>query len=111
MFLPHLPPRLVVAFCVALGGGSGGSSSAGIEGEEVFGAAVKLCSAAGGFGDFLAEADIVEAGFDIQDADPLRVELAGPDGADFFRVGEVGLDFLEVFGADAGELEAFDGAE
>jgi len=59
----------------------------------------------------LAEADIVEAGFDIQDADALGVKLAGPDGADFFRVGEVGLDFLEVFGADACELEAFHGTE
>lgn len=57
-----------------------GSHSAGVEGEE---------------------------GLDIDDADTLRVELAGPDGTDFLRVGEVGLDFLEVFGADAAELEAF----
>jgi hypothetical protein len=32
----------------------------------------------------LAEAHVVEAGFNIEDADALRVELAGPDGADFF---------------------------
>ena len=51
----------------------------------------------------MAEADIVEAGFNIEDADALRVEFAGPDGADLFRVVEVGLDFLEVFGADAWE--------
>ena len=41
----------------------------------------------------------------------MGVELAGPDGADLFRVGEVGLDFLEVVGADAAELQAFHGAE
>ena len=46
----------------------------GIKGEEVFGAAVEFSSATGGFGDFLAEADIVEAGFNIQDADALRVQ-------------------------------------
>ena len=97
-FLPNLPPR-------------GGFRPAGVEGEEVFGAAIEFCLAAGGFGDFLAEAHVVEAGFDIEDADALRVELAGPHGADFFRVGEVGLDFLEVSGTDACELQAFHGAE
>jgi hypothetical protein len=33
----------------------------------------------------------------------LRVELLGPDGADLFRVGEVGLDFLEVVGEVRGQ--------
>jgi len=42
----------------------------------------------------LTKAHVVEAGFDIQDTDALRVELAGPDGADFFRVGEVGFYIL-----------------
>ena len=81
---PNFPPRLVVAFCVALGCGSGCSSSAGVEGYEVFGGELEFCATAGGFGNFLAEAHVVEAGFNIEDADALRVELAGPDGADFF---------------------------
>lgn len=50
-----------------------GFRSAGIKGEEVFAGAVELHAAAGGFGDFLSEADVVEAGFDIEDADALRV--------------------------------------
>ena len=70
------------------------SGAASVEGEEVFGAAVEFYTIADGFGDFLAEAYIVEAGFDIEEAGALRVELAGPDGADFFSVGEVGLDCL-----------------
>jgi len=93
--IPELIPLLFLAFCVALGSGRcGGPCPAGVEGKEVFGGAVELCSAAGGFGDFLAEADVVEAGFDIQNADALRVELAGPNGTDFFRVGEVGFYIL-----------------
>ena len=37
----------------------------------VFGAAVEFNAAAGGFGDFLTEVDVVEAGFDIEDAEAL----------------------------------------
>ncbi len=69
-----------------------------VEGDEDFGAAVTFHAVAGCFGDFLAETHVVEAGFNIEDADALRVELAGPDGADFFHVSEVGLDFLEFVG-------------
>jgi hypothetical protein len=86
-----------------LGGGSGCSSSARVKGNQVFGAAVEFEAPAGGFGDFLAEAHVVEAGFQIDDAEALRVELLGPDGADLFRVGEVGLDFLEVVGEVRGQ--------
>ncbi len=77
-----------------------GFQSARVEGDEVFGAAIEFHATAGCFGDFSAETHVVEAGFNIKDADALRVELAGPDGADFFRVSEVGLDFL-VFVGDA----------
>ncbi len=38
------------------------------------------------FGDFLAEIHVVEAGFDIEDADAFRVELEGPDTALIFSV-------------------------
>jgi hypothetical protein len=65
-----------------------------VEGYEVFGGAVEFYTVAGGFGNFLAEAHVVEAGFHIEDADALRVELAGPDGADFFRIGKVGFYIL-----------------
>jgi hypothetical protein len=52
--LPHLPPRLLTGlFGIALGCGGGRAGSAGVEGEEVFGAAVEFHAAAGGFGDFL----------------------------------------------------------
>jgi len=62
-FLPNLPPRLVAGGRIALrsSGGGGGTGAAGVEGEEVFGGAVEFHAAAGGFGDFLAEADGVEA--------------------------------------------------
>jgi len=67
--LPHFPPRLVATFCIALGCKRGfGTSAAGVEGEKVLGAAVEFHAAAGGFGDFLTKADVVEAGFHIDHA-------------------------------------------
>ena len=52
---------------IALGGSRSeirnGFRPARVEGEEVFGAAVEFHAATGGFGDFLAEAHVVEAGW------------------------------------------------
>jgi len=51
---------------------------AGFEGDEVVGGSVGGVTALGGFGDDGFDAWVVQAGFDVEVADSLRVEFPRP---------------------------------
>ena len=97
-FLPNLPPRggfrrLGIALRGSCSGIRNGFRSVGIKGEEVFRGAVEFHAAAGGVGDFLTEAHVVEAGFYIEDAESLRVQTLRRAGES--RVNVAGMEKSE----------------